>query len=171
MQALRGAWPEVSESADFVMCWWARAVALVSAGRVERMGLITTNSLRQTFNRRVVQLALDGALGSVGGGVGMAEGLILSKARKSTPSHTHPSAGAAVVAPSAAKPVAVPISLVFAIPDHPWVDSANGAAVRIAMTVGVRDGGAANFGSEFGVRSRFRTATTPEYETSNEIGL
>ena len=28
-----------------------------------------------------------------------------------------------------------PISVVFAIPDHPWVDSADGAAVRIAMTV------------------------------------
>jgi hypothetical protein len=30
-----------------------------------------------------------------------------------------------------------PLSVVFAIPDHPWVDSADGAAVRIAMTVGV----------------------------------
>src|SRR5690606_32299835 len=29
-----------------------------------------------------------------------------------------------------------PLSLVFAIPDHPWVDTADGAAVRIAMTVG-----------------------------------
>lgn len=28
-----------------------------------------------------------------------------------------------------------PISLVFGIPDHPWIDSADGAAVRIAMTV------------------------------------
>ncbi|OGR32320.1 MAG: DNA methyltransferase [Desulfuromonadales bacterium GWC2_61_20] len=28
------------------------------------------------------------------------------------------------------------ISLAFAIPDHPWVDSVDGAAVRIAMTVG-----------------------------------
>lgn len=26
--------------------------------------------------------------------------------------------------------------MLFAIPDHPWVDSADGAAVRIAMTVG-----------------------------------
>jgi len=25
---------------------------------------------------------------------------------------------------------------VFAIPDHPWVDNADGAAVRISMTVG-----------------------------------
>ena len=29
-----------------------------------------------------------------------------------------------------------PLSLIFATPDHPWVDSADGAAVRIAMTVG-----------------------------------
>jgi hypothetical protein len=29
-----------------------------------------------------------------------------------------------------------PLSVIFAIPDHPWVDSADGAAVRIAMTVG-----------------------------------
>ncbi|MEO7932229.1 MAG: DNA methyltransferase [Chthoniobacterales bacterium] len=28
------------------------------------------------------------------------------------------------------------LSLIFAIPDHPWVDTAEGAAVRIAMTVG-----------------------------------
>ena len=29
-----------------------------------------------------------------------------------------------------------PLNLCMAIPDHPWVDSASGAAVRIAMTVG-----------------------------------
>lgn len=29
-----------------------------------------------------------------------------------------------------------PLSLAFAIPDHPWGDAADGAAVRIAMTVG-----------------------------------
>ena len=29
-----------------------------------------------------------------------------------------------------------PLSILFAIPDHPWVDSADGAAVRISMTVG-----------------------------------
>lgn len=28
-----------------------------------------------------------------------------------------------------------PIAIIFAIPDHPWVDSGDGAAVRIAMTV------------------------------------
>ena len=29
----------------------------------------------------------------------------------------------------------VPLHLASAIPDHPWIDSADGAAVRIAMTV------------------------------------
>ncbi|MCE9631002.1 MAG: class I SAM-dependent DNA methyltransferase, partial [Planctomycetia bacterium] len=29
-----------------------------------------------------------------------------------------------------------PLSVTFAIPDHPWVDSADGAAVRVAMTSG-----------------------------------
>lgn len=32
------------------------------------------------------------------------------------------------------------ISIVFAIPDHPWVDANNGAAVRIAMTVCAKTG-------------------------------
>ncbi|MBS3998711.1 MAG: class I SAM-dependent DNA methyltransferase, partial [Hydrogenophaga sp.] len=89
VDALRGSWPKVPESADFVMYWWHHAAEQVRAGQVERFGFITTNSLRQTFNRRVVQHATaDGRL-----------------------------------------------SLVYAVPDHPWVDSANGAAVRIAMTV------------------------------------
>jgi hypothetical protein len=30
-----------------------------------------------------------------------------------------------------------PLSISFAIPDHPWVDSENGAAVRVALTIGV----------------------------------
>jgi hypothetical protein len=99
VQALRGAWPEVPESADFVMFWWHHAAAQVAAGHTRRMGLITTNSLRQTFNRRVVE------------------------ARLSPP-------------PTKATIQTVqPLHLVMAIPDHPWVDGANGAAVRIAMTV------------------------------------
>jgi hypothetical protein len=97
-EALRKTWPEVPESADFVMHWWSRAALLVAKGKVKRFGLITTNSLPQTFNRRVVQSALDA-------------GLYLS----------------------------------YAIADHPWVDNANGAAVRIAMTVGQRSKGAASF--------------------------
>jgi hypothetical protein len=88
VEALRGAWKDVPDSADFVMFWWHHAAQLVAQGKLSRFGFITTNSLTQTFNRRVVQGALDQDL-----------------------------------------------HLTFAIPDHPWVDGADGAAVRIAMSV------------------------------------
>lgn len=150
VQALRGAWPEVPESADFVMYWWHHAAQQVANGQTRRMGLITTNSLRQTFNRRVVQAALDGGLVGVSGGgdgagaavggsvgAGYAGGLILPKAQKLATGTPHPNAGAAGGRTKAAKTAtqAQPTYLALAIPDHPWVDGANGAAVRIAMTV------------------------------------
>ncbi|MFN7549477.1 MAG: class I SAM-dependent DNA methyltransferase [Pseudomonadota bacterium] len=91
--ALRAAWPEVPESADFVMYWWHKAAETVRQGQAERFGLITTNSLTMIFNRRVIEAH-----------------------QTATP----------------------PLSLAYAVPDHPWVDSADGAAVRISMSVGVR---------------------------------
>lgn len=90
VEALRKAWKDVPDSADFVMFWWQQAGDLTRSGKLKRFGFITTNSITQTFNRRVIQQQLT-----------------------ATP----------------------PLSLAFAIPDHPWVDSADGAAVRIAMTV------------------------------------
>ena len=90
-ETLRETYPAVPESADFVLYWWHKAAELVRAGKAKRFGFITTNSVRQSFGRRVVQAQLEG------------------------------------------KP---PLSLVFAVPDHPWVDTVDGAAVRIAMTVG-----------------------------------
>ncbi|MCP9340338.1 class I SAM-dependent DNA methyltransferase [Stutzerimonas xanthomarina] len=91
VDAVRSTWPEVPESADFVMHWWHISAEAVRAGQVQRFGFITTNSIKQTFNRRVVQAQLDAKN---------------------------------------------PLSLAFAIPDHPWVDAGDGAQVRIAMTVG-----------------------------------
>ncbi|MCB9168862.1 MAG: class I SAM-dependent DNA methyltransferase [Flavobacteriales bacterium] len=111
-EALRGAYANVPDSADFVMFWWDKAAELVREGKVKRFGFITTNSLRQTFNRKVVQQHL-----------GQKKAL----------------------------------SLAFAIPDHPWVDSADGAAVRVAMTVGVS-------GSQFGWLWR----VNKEYDTAGE---
>ncbi|MBZ0124843.1 MAG: class I SAM-dependent DNA methyltransferase, partial [Rhodocyclaceae bacterium] len=64
VEALRGAWGDMPESADFVMYWWHKAAGLVRAGELSRFGFITTNSVRQTFNRRVLQAHLregDGA--------------------------------------------------------------------------------------------------------------
>ncbi|MDK9718061.1 MAG: hypothetical protein OEL57_09170 [Trichlorobacter sp.] len=91
VEALRKVWKDVPDSADFVMYWWQQAAELTRTGKLRHFGFITTNSIKQTFNRRVIEQHLS------------------------------------------AKPA---LSLAFAIPDHPWVDSADGAAVRIAMTVG-----------------------------------
>jgi len=90
-ETVRKVHADVGESSDFVMYWWNHAAELARAAHIQRFGFVTTNSLRQKFNRRVLE--------------------------------THMSAKK-------------PLSLLFAIPDHPWVDSADGAAVRIAMTVG-----------------------------------
>jgi hypothetical protein len=119
-QTLRATWPAVPESADFVMYWWHHAACLVRAGAAKRFGFITTNSLRQTFNRRVVQAALGGE--AVSAAAGHAGGLMLPNAQKSAPG-----------TPRSGLPA---LSLAFAIPDHPWVDGAGDANVRIAMTVG-----------------------------------
>jgi hypothetical protein len=89
-ETLRQVYDQIPESSDYVMYWWERAAKLVRSGAVKRFGLIATNSLRQTFNRRVLERHLT--------------------ARD-------------------------PLSLVFAVPDHPWVDSVDGANVRISMTV------------------------------------
>ncbi len=73
------------------MYWWDMAALALRNGRTERFGFITTNSLTQIFNRRVLQRHME------------------------TDEN--------------------PISLSFAIPNHPLVDSTDGAAVRVAMTV------------------------------------
>lgn len=90
VDALRKTWKEVPDSSDLVMFWWSHAADLLCSKQLQRFGFITTNSLKQTFNRRVLENHMN------------------SKQ---------------------------PLSLVFAIPDHPWVDNVDGAAVRIAMTV------------------------------------
>jgi hypothetical protein len=98
VEALWKAYPKMPQSADLVMFWWEKAALAAKAFNAKtgkgtrRFGLITTNSLRQTFNRRVLEPHLNDP-------------------KK-------------------------PLSLLFAIPDHPWVDTLYGAAVRIAMTVG-----------------------------------
>lgn len=98
LEALRATYPDVPENCDYVMYWWHRAAQCVAAGKANRFGLITTNSISQAFCRKLLEHHLDG-----------------------TP----------------------PISFRFAIPDHPWVDAADGAAVRVALTtcgVGRADG-------------------------------
>lgn len=56
IDALSTASPQMQMSADFVMYWWDRAAELLTRkGTVlRRFGFVTTNSITQVFNRRVV---------------------------------------------------------------------------------------------------------------------
>ncbi|MEI9418858.1 class I SAM-dependent DNA methyltransferase [Mesorhizobium sp. Cs1321R2N1] len=100
-EALWAANPRMNPAADFVMYWWDHAAELLvrRGTRLRRFGFVTTNSITQVFQRRVLERHLSGIS---------------------------------------------PVSLVLAIPDHPWTKaSKDAAAVRIAMTVaeaGERDG-------------------------------
>ena len=88
VDALRASYLGVPDTADFVMYWWWRAAQLIGKRSAIRAGLITTNTISQSQNRRIVSEA-----------------------------QQH---GARVI---------------WAAPDHPWVDDADGAAVRVSMTV------------------------------------
>jgi hypothetical protein len=134
-ETLRAAYPEVPESADFVMYWWHKAAALVRAGAVRRFGLITTNSLRQTFNRRVVEGHLKVVPDFSRPNLPQAEP-VPALAKGASPENTCAFSQKNAVPTKVGDYFASPLSLLFAIPDHPWVDTAEGAAVRIAMTVG-----------------------------------
>lgn len=58
--ALREAYrSSVPDSADLVMYWWVKAASLVANGDVRRFGLITTNSIGQAFNRRMLEAAFE----------------------------------------------------------------------------------------------------------------
>ena len=56
-QALWAAHPHMNESADFVMYWWDRAAEILTRkGTVlKRFGFVTTNSLTQVFQRKVIE--------------------------------------------------------------------------------------------------------------------
>ena len=58
--ALRAAYNDIKEAADYVMVFWARAAEHVASGSIQRAGLITTNSIRMIQNQGIVQRALSG---------------------------------------------------------------------------------------------------------------
>jgi hypothetical protein len=59
VEALRNAYPNLPDTADYVLYWWARAAREVSVGRTIRAGLITTNTITQAQNRAAVQAAAE----------------------------------------------------------------------------------------------------------------
>ncbi|WP_184446368.1 class I SAM-dependent DNA methyltransferase [Rhodospirillum centenum] len=51
---LRETIDHIPDSADYVMYWWDHAAKLLWNGKIFRFGFVTTNSITQTFNRRVL---------------------------------------------------------------------------------------------------------------------
>ena len=96
--------PNIPGGADFVMHFWDEAAVRLlrkpkkkgESNPLRRFGFIATNSVTQTFSRRVIERHM--------------------KAKE-------------------------PLTLAYAVPDHPWLKAADKAAVRIAMTVAVPGGG------------------------------
>lgn len=87
VETLRKVHKNVPETVDLVMYWWNYAAKLLEDNKIKSFGFITTNSITQPFNRKIIENYINKN-----------------------------------------------ISLIFAIPDHPWVDIKDGAAVRVAMT-------------------------------------
>ncbi len=136
-EALWAAHNDINDSADFVMYWWDRAASELTRKKpvLQRFGFVTTNSITQTFSRRVVARHLE--------------------AKK-------------------------PVSLLMAIPDHPWRKKPKReagqpppadekmAAVRIAMTVaaaGRHDGVLRDVTREAGLDT-----DEPEIEFKTSVG-
>jgi hypothetical protein len=173
VEALREAWKDVPESVDLVMYWWHCAALLTRRGALERFGLITTNSIRQAFNRRVIEAAMAppsakpassakaaAVLPSPSGRGAGGEG----PAAHRTSTADAPSSGAPRHLLPGGEGKEQALSLVFAIPDHPWVDVADGAAVRIAMTVSTQSQGQ-------GVGSLFVVVAERNLEDEIEVDL
>lgn len=124
VDALRSVYPNIPSSADYVMYWWHTAASLTRSDRIRRFGLITTSSIVQEFNRRVVEHHLDGNY----------------------------------------------VSLVYAVPNHPWVDGSEGADVRIALTVGKRGNSTGILASETaGVSTPGETSIVPLHSREGKI--
>ncbi len=126
VEALWKIHPAMNDSADFVMYWWDRCADILTrkGSKLRRFGLVTTNSITQVFQRRVIARWMT--------------------AKK-------------------------PLSLVFAVDDHPWTKATkDAAAVRIAMT-------AAQAGSHAGKllyvdREAELDTDQPEIDTSEVVG-
>lgn len=129
-EAVWKARPGVPGGADFVMHFWDEAaeyllakVTVAKPNPLRRFGFITTNSLTQTFSRKVIAQRMVGK---------------------------------------------TPLSLIYAIPDHPWLKASDKAAVRIAMTVAVA-GETEGILAEV-VREEGLNTDTPTVELATRIG-
>jgi hypothetical protein len=139
-EALWKANPRVPKSADFVMQWWDHAAWLLTrpGTMLRRFGFVTTNSITQTFSRRVIEGYLHKSSPDRGGEPaklveGHVQGITTPEGQDS---QSVPLPHASHGPPPHSGEDKSTLSLILAIPDHPWTKATkDAAAVRIAMTV------------------------------------
>lgn len=96
VEKLRSLYSEYGGSIDFVMYWWARSAQQLRSRHAQndrdtrRFGFITTNSIKQNFNRRLIDQYMNTSRGK--------------------------------------------LSFIYALGDHHWIDSSDGASVRVAFS-------------------------------------
>lgn len=54
VDALRSCYKDVPETIDFVMYWWDRCAELLATSTLQRFGLVTTNSITQSYSRPIL---------------------------------------------------------------------------------------------------------------------
>jgi len=58
--AVRGAWSNISGNVDLVTYWFVKAWQMIDLGRLDRAGLVSTNSIRGGANREVLKPIVEG---------------------------------------------------------------------------------------------------------------
>ncbi|WP_217650462.1 DNA methyltransferase [Spirulina major] len=58
-EILRFTYKDVSETVDYVMYWWHKAASLLKESKLNRFGFITTNSICQVWQRKVIESHLN----------------------------------------------------------------------------------------------------------------
>lgn len=58
-ETLRKVYKDVPDTVDYVMYWWHKAAELVRLKKIHKFGFITTNSIRQIWQRKVIEFHLD----------------------------------------------------------------------------------------------------------------
>lgn len=131
VEALKGAYPGVPGSADLVMYWWWRCADLLhqpagaeGAAKAENMTAGSSSSIgaaKRTSKRTKARRADAAAVQLRRFGL-VTTNSVTQKFNRAVVTDALENKG---------------VKLAYAIPDHPWFDE--GAAVRIAMTVGARE--------------------------------
>jgi len=134
VDAIKGAYPDVPGTADLVMFWWWRCAELLHKGAQAEAAAIAEAGEQATTTKGAGKGGRKAKPNVKRAERAIAAVVPLRRFGLVTTNSITQKLNRAVVADALSKKG---VKLAYAIPDHPWFDE--GAAVRIAMTVGTRE--------------------------------